>query len=187
MSKHGYLIVVAIIAVAAAGCNTASNSTENATPAANSQNATAGTARQAPSETPTPEKKPDADQTKSVNVRFPTGATEASYTDSFAGYGTVDYKFDAKANQELTAEILTSDGNQAVLTVMRNGAPVESDASMVQGWTGILPANGSYVIRVGQMRNAARREEKPVKFSLRIQIVDYPRIAGGVMMASATM
>ena len=79
---------------------------------------------------------------------------------------------DAKKDQELTAELLTSDGNRAILTVMRNGTVVENDASMVQGWTGILPENGTYVIRVGQMRNDARRDNKPVKFSLKIQIVD---------------
>jgi hypothetical protein len=105
-------------------------------------------------------------------VRFPAGATEASYTDSFSGYGVVDYKFDARADQHLTTEITQSDADKAVLTVLRNGTAVENDASMVQGWTGLLPANGSYVIRVGQMRSAARRGEAPVKFSLRIEIVD---------------
>ena len=168
-----FSVLLAIITFVAAGCSRSDNSNSNSTPLADSaQNAAAGTAQQAPTETPTPEKKPEAEETRTVAVRFPTGATEASYTDSFSGYGTIDYKFDAKKDQELTAELLTSDGNRAILTVMRNGTVVENDASMVQGWTGILPENGTYVIRVGQMRNDARRDNKPVKFSLKIQIVD---------------
>jgi hypothetical protein len=107
-----------------------------------------------------------------VTVRFPTGATEASYTDSFSGYGYIDYVFDAKAYQNLTAEITKADGNKAILTVMRNGDAVDTDASQVQGWTGILPDTGRYTIRVGQMRNDARSSDKPVKFSILIRIVN---------------
>ena len=40
------------------------------------------------------------------------------------------------------------------------------------GLTGILPDTGRYTIRVGQMRNDARRGDKPVKFSILIRIVD---------------
>ena len=107
-----------------------------------------------------------------MTVRFPTGATEASYTDSFSGYGYIDYVFDARANQNLTAEITKADRNKAIMSVMRNGNPVEMDASQVQGWTGMLPENGRYTIRVGQMRNDARNGDKPVKFSILIRIVD---------------
>ena len=84
----------------------------------------------------------------------------------------MDYIFDAKANQKMTVEITKADGNRAILTVMKNGNPVEIDASQVQGWTGFLPENGRYTVRVGQMRNDARKDDKPVKFSLLISIVD---------------
>jgi hypothetical protein len=156
----------------AAGCGGSANQTSNATPAANAANEVSGTAQKAPTATPTPDKAPEAEDTKTVNVRFPTGATSASYTDSFSGYGTIDYKFEAKAGQSLTAEITSSDQNKAILTVMRNGVAVDDDSSMVQGWTGLLPSSGSYVIRVGQMRNDARNGNTPVKFGLKIRIVD---------------
>lgn len=120
---------------------------------------------------PTPEPSVVANN-KVVQVRFPTGATEASYTDSFSGYDYVDYNFDARAEQNLTAELTRSDGDRAIMTVMRSGKPVENDASMVQGWTGILPENGRYTIRVGQTRNDARKDAQAVKFSLTIRIVD---------------
>jgi hypothetical protein len=165
------LVLLSALSLAAA-CGGVNDQASNATPAANAGNAVSGTAQKAPTETPTPEKRPDSEKTKTVTVRFPKGATEASYTDSFSGYGTIDYKFDAKAGQNLTAEITSSDGNKAVLTVMRNGVAVDDDSSMVQGWTGLLPANGSYVIRVSQMREDARSADTPVKFGLRIRIVD---------------
>jgi hypothetical protein len=170
--KAYFFFLAAAMALLSAGCGSIADQSTNATSAANARNATAGTAQQAPTGTPTPEKKTDAVEGKTVTVRFPTGATEASYTDSFSGYGTIDYKFDAKADQELTVEITSSDKNKAILTVMRYGEAVESDASMVQGWTGVLPANGGYTIRVGQMRSDARGGNTPVKFGLRIQIVD---------------
>jgi hypothetical protein len=138
----------------------------------NAANEVSGTAQKAPTATPTPDKTPEAEDTKTVTVRFPSGATSASYTDSFSGYGTIDYKFDAKAGQSLTAEITSSDQNKAILTVMRNGVAVDDDSSMVQGWTGLLPSSGTYVIRVGQMRNDARNGNTPVKFGLKIRIVD---------------
>jgi hypothetical protein len=171
MQKY-ILLLTTLISVVAAGCGGAANQTSNSTPAVNAGNEVAGTAQKAPSATPTPEKTPEAADTKTVTVKFPTGATSASYTDSFSGYGTIDYKFDAKAGQNLTAEITSSDQNKAVLTVTRNGVAVDDDSSMVQGWTGVLPASGTYVVRVGQMREDARSGNTPVKFGLRIRIVD---------------
>ena len=139
--------------------------------AANSTSTASGGAGKAP--TATPSSSPSSEgANKTVTVKFPAGATEASYTDSFSGYAYIDYVFDAKANQNLTAEITKSDGNKAILTVMRTGNPVENDASMVQGWTGILPDTGRYTVRVGQMRNDAQRGDTPVKFSILIRIVD---------------
>ncbi|MEO8041049.1 MAG: hypothetical protein ABI646_00445 [Acidobacteriota bacterium] len=170
--KRKLLLLTTFISFAAAGCGGASDQAANTTPVANPGNAVSGTAQKAPTVTPTPDKTPEAEETKTVTVRFPTGATEASYTDSFAGYGTIDYKFDAKAGQNLTAEITSSDRNKAILTVMRNGVAVDDDSSTVQGWTGLLPSSGSYVIRIGQMREDARSGSAPVKFGLKIQIVN---------------
>jgi hypothetical protein len=168
-------IVLAACAAFTIGCGSVQESPSNNSTAVNNTASQtekpSGEAGRAPS--PTPSLSPSVPETnKVVQVRFPTGATEASYTDSFAGYAYVDYNFDARADQNLTAEITQSDGDKAIMTVMRNGDPIESDASMVQGWTGILPENGRYTIRVGQMRNDARTGDEAVKFSLTIRIVD---------------
>lgn len=171
-----HVSIIALSMILSAACGSATNPPANSTPVANSNGASTVGGGQAPVASPvataSPTSSPEGVDAKTVAVRFPAGATEASYTDSFSGYGVVDYKFDARGDQQLTAEITQSDADKAVLTVLRNGTAVENDASMVQGWTGLLPANGSYVIRVGQMRSAARRGEAPVKFSLRIEIVD---------------
>jgi hypothetical protein len=170
-------ILIFLVIVVSLGCSLApSNSTSNSTQTQNIPSSGAsGEAGRAPSPTPSPSATSTPSNegaTKTVTVRFPTGATEASYTDSFSGYGYIDYVFDAKANQNLTAEITKADANKAILTVMRSGNPVEVDASQVQGWTGILPENGRYTVRVGQMRDDARKGEAPVKFSIMIRIVN---------------
>ena len=168
---------LALVMAFLAACGSASNSPSPNTTAnqnVNTNSATSGSsgeAAKAPTPSPSPSTAPLSDS-KTVTVRFPTGATEASYTDSFSGYGFIDYVFDAKANQKMTAEITKADGNRAILSVMKDGGPVETDASQVQGWTGLLPESGHYTVRVGQMRNEARQDDKPVKFSLLISIVD---------------
>jgi len=166
-------LVLAFFTACGSASNTPSSNT-NANQKANAANSTSGSigeAGKAPTPSPSPSTAP-LSEGKVVTVRFPTGATEASYTDSFSGYGYIDYVFDAKANQKMTAEITKADGNRAILSVMKDGGPVETDASQVQGWTGLLPENGHYTVRVGQMRNDARQDDKPVKFSLLISIVD---------------
>ena len=173
MTKN--IVLVACAAALAVSCGSVQESPSNNINAVNNTTAQtdkpSGEAGRPPS--PSPEPSPNVAETnKVVQVRFPAGATEASYTDSFSGYAYVDYNFDARANQNLTAEITRSDGDRAIMSVMRNGNPIESDASMVQGWTGILPENGRYTIRVGQMRNDARKGTEAVKFSLTIRIVD---------------
>lgn len=169
------ILILAFLTGCGSGPNTSTPNTNTSqnTNTANSMSGSSGEAGKAPTPTPTPSPSPSKDEaTKIVTVKFPTGATQASYTDSFSGYGYIDYIFDAKANQKMTVEITKADGNRAILTVMKNGNPVEIDASQVQGWTGFLPENGRYTVRVGQMRNDARKDDKPVKFSLLISIVD---------------
>ncbi len=159
------------------GC-TASPGPEPNANTANSSGAAgsaASTAQASPSPNPTPEK-PDSttsnpDSSKVVRVRFERGATEASYSKSFSGYGYVDFVFDARGGQILTAELVRSDGDHAILTVLKNDISVADDAAEVIGWTGELPANGTYTVRVGQMRNEARRSDRPVNFTIRISIV----------------
>lgn len=109
-------------------------------------------------------------QTKTINVRFKPGASEATYSNSVTGYGVADFVFSAKAGQNLTATLVSSTGNKAILTVMKNGLMVADDASQVTEWSGDLSSGGRHVIRVGMMRADARRTKGAVRFTLRIRI-----------------
>ena len=111
-------------------------------------------------------------QTKTVNVKFAAGTSEATYSNTVTGYGVVDFVFSAKENQQLTATLVSSSGNKAVLTVMKNGDRVADDASETTEWTGRLPSSGNFTVRVGMMRNDARRTKSAVKFTLRIRITN---------------
>ena len=170
MKTHFLLVLVIAFMTACGSASTNAPSNSPSNQKANSSNSTSAASGEA-GKAPTPSPSKD-EATKTVTVKFPTGATQASYTDSFSGYGYIDYVFDAKANQTMTAEITKADGNRAILTVMKDGGPVETDASQVQGWTGLLPENGRYTVRVGQLRNDARNDDKAVKFSLLISITD---------------
>jgi hypothetical protein len=169
MTKNFVLLACAVFAVSCSAVQEVPSNNGTAPNTSPQTEKPSGEAGRPTTPTPSPS---IAENNKTVQVRFPTGATEASYTDSFAGYAYVDYNFDARADQNLTAEITQSDGDKAIMSVMRNGDPIESDASMAQGWTGILPENGRYTIRVGQTRDDARKGDAAVKFSLTIRIVD---------------
>ncbi len=109
-------------------------------------------------------------QTKTINVKFKPGTSEATYTNSVSGYGVADFVFSARAGQRLTATLVSSTGNKAILTVMKNGLMVADDASQVTEWSGDLRENGRHVVRVGMMRADARRTKGAVRFTLRIRI-----------------
>lgn len=175
MNKFALLITFCTLAFF--GCTGSQGPVQNANVANTSGAAGSAAApgQTTPSASSTPEK-PDStivnpDGSKVVRVQFERGATEASYSKSFSGYGYVDFVFDARAGQVLTAELVRSDGNNAILTVLRNETSFSDDAAEVQGWTGDLPENGTYTVRVGQMRNDARQSDKPVNFTIRISIV----------------
>lgn len=109
-------------------------------------------------------------QTKTINVRFKPGASEATFSNSVTGYGVADFVFNAKAGQNLTVTLISSTGNKAILTVLKNGLMVADDASQVTEWSGTLTSGGRHVVRVGMMRADARRTKGAVRFKLRIRI-----------------
>jgi hypothetical protein len=111
-------------------------------------------------------------QTKRVNVRFRTGTTGGSYSNTVSGYATVDFYLQARGGQNLKAT-LTSNNDFLYFVILRgsgNGEAVADDAREVTTWNGTLPANGTYVVRVFLVRAEARRNKKPVPFTLRLDI-----------------
>ena len=77
------------------------------------------------------------------------------------GYKTVDYKLRARAGQAMYVTLKTSNASNYFNVL----PPGSSDAALFVGssggneWSGPLPADGEYAVRVYLMRNAARRNE----------------------------
>lgn len=97
---------------------------------------------------------------RSVRVTFKTGTSAATLTGSLKGDETVDYLVNARAGQSMKVTLKT--GNSANYF---NVLPPGSEAAIAMGatigseWSGALPADGDYRIRLFLMRSAARRNE----------------------------
>ena len=98
--------------------------------------------------------------TRSQTVQFAKGATSAQLRGSIKGNASVDYRFDARAGQTLSVTMKPSNASNYF-----NINPPGSDLAMFVGSsqgaeaTLVLPTDGTYVVRVYLMRNAARRNE----------------------------
>lgn len=94
-------------------------------------------------------------------ISFAAGTSSATVKSSISGDKIVDYRLGAKAGQTMSVKLKT--GN---LSNYFNVLPPGSDAAIAIGanlgneWTGTLPVDGDYTVRVYLMRNAARRNEK---------------------------
>jgi len=100
------------------------------------------------------------DEIRTVRVQFKKGTDEATIKSRIKGYEIVDYRLGAKAGQIMRVTLQTKNGANYF-----NVLPPGSDAAIAIGsnlgnkWTGTLPVDGDYTIRVYLMRSAARRNE----------------------------
>jgi len=105
-----------------------------------------------------------------VNVQFKPNETGTTIKGSIKGRQTIDYRLKAKAGQQMTVNLDTTN-----LSNYFNVLPPGSETALFVGstsgnnWTGTLPKDGDYTIRVYLMRSAARRNEK-AKYTLSIDI-----------------
>jgi hypothetical protein len=94
-------------------------------------------------------------------IQFARGASSATVKGSLKGYRIVDYRLGAKAGQTMSVKLTTSNGAN-YFNVLPPGSKDEAIFIGSTGggeWTGSLPADGEYTIRVYLMRSAARRNE----------------------------
>jgi hypothetical protein len=100
------------------------------------------------------------DEIRKERVQFKKGSAEAIIKNQLKGYEVVDYLLGAKAGQTMRVDLKTSNGANYF-----NVLPPGSNAAIAMGeilgnkWTGTLPADGDYTVRVYLMRSAARRNE----------------------------
>lgn len=103
-------------------------------------------------------------------VSFDAGKSSAEAKGSITGYQVVDYVLGAKAGQEMTVAMKSSNRSSYF-----NVLPPASETALFIGstsgkeWKGTLPTDGDYSIRVYLMRNAARRDET-AEYTLSIRI-----------------
>ncbi len=118
-------------------------------------------------------------------VSFKPGASSATLQGSIKGDATVDYVLGARAGQTMTVTMKTAHGANYF-----NVLPPGSDAAIAIGsnlgnsWSGTLPVDGDYRIRVYLMRSAARRNETAT-YTLTVGITGHatPAPAGDAKVA----
>lgn len=101
-----------------------------------------------------------AEESRQQRVSFKAGASSATLKGSIKGYQTVDYVLGGKAGQTMRVTLKTNSGANYF-----NVLPPGSEAAIAIGsnlgneWSGSLPVDGDYTVRVYLMRSAARRNE----------------------------
>jgi hypothetical protein len=94
-------------------------------------------------------------------VQFAKGKSSATIKGSLKGEQTIDYTLRAKAGQTMSVKLATKNGANYfnVLPPGSNDEAIFVGSSGGNEWTGALPADGEYKVRVYLMRSAARRGE----------------------------
>lgn len=111
-------------------------------------------------------------QDKRIDVKFRKGATGGTYSNTVTGYGSADFYVTAKSGQQMKAK-LTSSNKFLYFLIIRdpeNPEAIADDAREATKWSGQLPEDGTYIVRVFLVRAEARRNKTPVRFSLRIDV-----------------
>jgi len=112
-----------------------------------------------------------ADSIETRPLQFAKGASSASVKGSLKGYNTIDYKLRAKAGQTMSVSLKTSNTANYFNVLPPGSVDVAIFVGSTSGneWTGSLPSDGEYSIRVYLMRSAARRNET-ANFTLTVGI-----------------
>ncbi len=102
-----------------------------------------------------------ADGIESRPLQFAKGTSSATVKGSLKGDKTIDYKLRAKAGQNMSVTLKTSNGANYfnVLPPGSSGEAIFIGSTSGNEWTSLLRADGEYTVRVYLMRSAARRSE----------------------------
>jgi hypothetical protein len=112
---------------------------------------------------------------RTETVQFTKGATSAQMKGTIKGDAAVDYKINARAGQTLAVTQKTSNASN----YFNINPPGSKDAAMFIGSSSgtearlLLPADGTFVVRVYLMRNAARRNESAA-YTLDVAVTGQP-------------
>lgn len=103
-----------------------------------------------------------SDAVESRPLQFTKGASSATVQGSLKGDKSIDYKVRAKAGQTMKVELKTSNTSNFfnVLPPGSKDVAIFIGSSDGNSWTGPLPKDGEYAIRVYLMRSSGRQGEK---------------------------
>ena len=101
-----------------------------------------------------------AQDTRTVDVRFPRGSSGTTLSDTIVGYQTINYRIGVSAGQTMSVQLDTDNASN----YFNINAPGASEAAFNSSMSGNstnfqIPSSGNYIISVYLMRNAARRGE----------------------------
>jgi hypothetical protein len=115
-----------------------------------------------------------ADDIRKERVQFKKGQAAATIDGRIQGYECVDYMLGAKAGQTMNVSLNTgSSSNYFNVLPPGSEAAIAMGANLGNTWSGTLPADGDYRIRVYLMRSAARRNEA-AQYTLTVGITGPP-------------
>jgi hypothetical protein len=104
-------------------------------------------------------------------VTFARGASTATITGQLKGDADVDYLVRAAAGQTLSVELKASNRSTYFNVLPPGSATVAMHVAQTAApYTGVLPTDGDYTVRVYLMRSAARRSETGT-FTLTIRVI----------------
>ncbi|ACK68931.1 hypothetical protein PCC7424_0465 [Gloeothece citriformis PCC 7424] len=91
-----------------------------------------------------------------VRVQFAPGESSAQLSGKVQGYQTVNYLLRANANQELSVKF-SSNSRFTMLGIYTPTGEELCVETCGDRWSGLLPTDGDYRVRVGLVRAEARR------------------------------
>lgn len=106
---------------------------------------------------------------KTTAIKFKSGASGATYSGKIKGYNTDSYTFYAKKGQILTPTVTGNVVAYLNHNSLSRGIDLTEYSSDLENGNYILPATGTYTIKVGQMRAMARQGKTP-NYTLQLTI-----------------
>jgi hypothetical protein len=107
-------------------------------------------------------------QGNAQRVRFQRGQSSTTVKGRIVGFDTKDYVISAKADQQMTLHLTSSNSSTYFVIQSINGRAI--DMNETAEWSERLKESGDCVIRVFMMRSAARRKGAVSSFALKISI-----------------
>jgi hypothetical protein len=123
---------------------------------------------------------------ESKRLAFAKGASSGTVKGTLTGDRIIDYKLRAKAGQTMSVALKSSNAANYfnVLPPGSKDAAIFVGSTSGNDWSGQLPADGEYTVRVYLMRSAARRGET-ARYTLTVGITGSAAASSGLGKAPA--